>query len=250
MSIASATSQTDFRAVVALNNMAITLLERHYHSDAMVTLKDALKLMGSLVNCHRSRPSFSAVEKTQMLEKASQRVARSTRSGELSSSPPDFLLSVLSEDNSEALRGALHLIPSEYSGAVILISFDEINMNLTIDASILLYNFSVASRINARVATKANRRSQLINRAYEFAQVADSNLSQESHSLDDLLLSERALMVSVLVLQELVQLSSQRGDMSTSRKYYCELGQLRSFLTDSEDFNFSPVSQNKVASAA
>ena len=251
MSIPTRAPLADYRAVVALNNMAVTLLERRCFRDALASFKNALDLMGSLrpESSNQRRPS--AEKQNVFLQKASKSVARSTRTVEASAARSGFSLTTISHDDSaEVVTVALHEIPSDFSGFVFMIEFDESNVNLSIDSSIILHNFSVACRMQSWEFKNTKKKRQLVERAYMFAQVANSILMQESDILEDELQMKRALVVSMLILQELIQLSSQQGDMDTSRKYYCELGHVRSFVSDTEDGNLPLVSQLTAASAA
>lgn len=255
MSISTRAPLADYRAVVALNNTAVTLLERRCFRDSMASFKDALDLMGSLRpdSSNQRRPSADE-QSVQFLQNASRRVARrSTRIVESSSATPSgFYLTAISHDNSaEAVTAALHEIPSDCTGFVFVIEFDESDVNLSIYSSIILHNFSVACRMQSREIKNTRKKRQLVERAFMFAQVANGILMQESSDiLEDDLQLKRTLVVSMLILQELIQLSSQRGDMDTSRKYYCELGHLRSFVTDAEDGNLPLGTQLTAASAA
>ena len=227
MSFPTAASPSDYRAVVALNNMGVTLLERRCHRDAMATFKDALDLMADIRPVSQKLKRLSAIERNELLQKATRCTVRSAPVSE-STSPTSFDLTVLSQDNSpEAVSVALHTVPSGSSGFALLIEFDECTINLSIDTAILLHNCSVACRMQSLATKKKTKASQLLERAYKLTQVSNNILSQESDILVDELELERASIVSLLVLQDLMQLSSQRGDKDTARKYYCELGLLR-----------------------
>lgn len=261
-----AASLSDYRAVVALNNKGVTLLERRCHRDAMETFKDALDLMRAISPESQKRREMSVTERNECLKKASMYAARSTPrtsgaddseaavtavSSTAGSPPVSFYLTVLAHDHhsTEALSAALHEIPSGASGSVLLIEFDEDDINLNIDLSVLLHNYSMSCRMKSLTTKNTEKSHHLIERAYKFAHVANKVLSQENNFLEDDYQLERTLVLSMLVLQHLVLLSSQRGENDEARKYYGELGQLRASFLEAED-GLPTASPRKIASAA
>ena len=88
-----------------------------------------------------------------------------------------------------------------------------------------------------------------MERAYKFTHVSYNILSQESVILEDDFQLERVLVVSMLVIQHLVQLSCQRGENENARKCYGELGQIRAYFQEMEE-DIPYVTERIVAPAA
>lgn len=245
-------SLLDYRAVVALNNIGVTLLEQRCHRLAMMTFKDALDLMGAL----RLPTSQRTSERAFFLQNAFQHMSFSLAqsiteiTATTSASCELFDLKALTLDNSaDAITAALHGFPSGNSGFAFRIEFDEHNTNLNVESATLLHNYSVTCRMKALVTKKSSRVSKLFERACMFSEAANVILSRETAVLEEDFQLERAVVASMLVLQDLIQLSSQQGDKDNVTKYYGELGHLRTILTDTID-DSPTVSYKAVASAA
>lgn len=253
-------SVPDTRTLVALNNMGVTLIQRRCYSEAIQTLKHALTLMGlrrSFAARQLAAPPLATTTtlddrdkdgycQNMYLLQASKSVARSTRPKTQASFPSHCELTVLSmQQQPGALLTAIHEFPSSTSAFALTIDCDELAADDSLTASKLLFNFAVVCRMSAQQTSLSGKYGQLLDRAYQCAQVANSLLMSELDVLGD----EEAMAVALLVQQELIRLCMQRGDATGSQKYYGELCDLRSTMIDYEGDCLSHVPDQTAAAA-
>jgi hypothetical protein len=182
---ASMPTSAGMRDVVALNNMGLTLLERNQHRDAMATLKDALDLIGSLCSRTRSRERLTPDEQAVFLDKANKCVAQSSTSG-----PDEDVLSplfpTLSQSSStEEVTAAIYSLPSCQVGYAFHIEFDDSETDGDLTSAITLLNLSIACRRFAKTKRKGEKRSRLVERAYQCAFLSHTILSRILDDFND-----------------------------------------------------------------
>ena len=269
-----------YKAIVVLNNIGITLLQRQRYNDAQVTLKEAIDLMSCLRD--KTRLSMSREKQSQFLHLASKRIAQSTKAivlvadGEDNDSSmhteedesettmlPNVALTVLSQHdtarNTKEIVSAFH---SSCSSIVHRMEYmDEANINLVTDTAILLHNFSIAIRAQLptvmshhKSSKKLELHTKLIDFAYKIAQVADNVVNEHIEAMDtNICLCHHedhqqyieTLQISMLIVQDLMVLSSMmfpdQNRRIMSQKYYGKLGHIRSMLLDMQDPSFDTM---------
>ena len=265
-----------YKAVVVLNNIGITLLERQRYNDAQITLKEAIDLMSCLRD--KTRQHLTQEKQSQFLSNASKRIAQSTKAlvvvdGDDDDSmniddtfetiTPNVPLTVLSQHdtahNTNEIVSAFH---TSLSSIVHRLEYiDESNINLVTDTAILLHNFSIAIRVQLpsmlshhKNSKKLALHTKLIDFAYKIAQVADNVINEHIEEMDTnicLCYHEdhqnyiETLQISMLIVQDLMVLSSMmfpdQNRRMMSQKYYSKLGHIRSMLLDMQDPSFDTL---------
>jgi hypothetical protein len=232
---ASMPPSAGMRGAVALNNMGLTLLGRNQHRDAMATLKDALDLIGSQCSKTRARERLTLDEQGAFLDKANKSVAQSSTSKptEAALSPPHRTLSLSSSN--EEVTAAIYSLPSCQAGFSFHIEFDDSETDGDLISAITLLNLSVACRRFAKTKRKGEKRSRLMERAYQCAFLSHTILSRILDDFNDHARFEQAVTISIFVLHELVQLGSQLGHVEESRQHYLEQCDRRYVWTRMQD---------------
>lgn len=242
---------SNYRGVVALNNIGVTLLQRRCNYDAIRTFGDALDLMSCIRDADRH--SFIDEKRSAFLKTASKRMARSTKeegSDAMSHAVGStFQLSVLCQhenNTSEVLIATSDL----YTGLVYRLELDETKLDIVTDTAIILHNFSVAIRAKAPRRSKKSRQ-KAIERASLVSHVADDILSRQLESSEyDHEQQEEILKVTMTVLQDLIVLHSIQKEFSMATKYYSKLASVRSRLLRSQDFKLSKLQKIYVGAKA
>ena len=269
-----------YKAVVVLNNIGITLLERQCYNEAQVTLKEAIDLMSCLRD--ETRLHMSQEKQSQFLNQAAKRIAKSTRAlvddaddddndinmsmdiDAIETTTSNVFLTVLSQHdtahNTKEIVSACH--PSCSSIVHRLEYIDETSINIATDTAILLHNFSMAIRVQL-VPTDLSRyessdklalRTKLIDFAYQIARLADNVVNEHIEEMEmnccccyhqDHQQYIEALQISMLIAQNLMVLSSMmipdQNRKILSQKYYHKLGHVRSMLLDTQDPSFDTL---------
>jgi hypothetical protein len=241
------------KAIVVLNNTAVTLLQRQRYGDAEATFKDAVDLISCIRDGQR-RPMV--VEKLPIfLNRATRRIARSTNllGASVSVKASKFALTVLEKDANNT-NEILSAIPDSCRGYVYKFELDEDSIDTVVDTAILLLNFSVAIRIRAQ----AHRRNSLLHTTTEKMNLACKMLtaahtilnkhvsaSYSSEKITHLHVLEQqryvdTLQVSMIVALDLILFSptkEHRTNQNTQGNIDCffELMELRSKLSDAKD---------------
>jgi hypothetical protein len=230
------TSTYEFKAAAYLNNAAVSLLQRRSYVKAVRTLSDAISIIKDAssrqaqAHCTSQRlpttlpekECFAAVQ--ERLQNAAQRLShpavdpiqKATNIGVVSDneSPPSFLGAT-----SRSLENVTYLIRIDSA------EFEEAPCrgDLAVTTSIIFYNFAIAYRCLASLASKPtsyaekhdNRALHLLHLAYSASCSVTSQFS-------------RIQLVNLLVLHNLVELSHQEGfDERRRVEYATRLGQLR-----------------------
>lgn len=272
-----------YKAVVVLNNIGVTLLQRHRYNDAQVTLKEAIDLMSCLRD--KTRLHLAHVKQSQFLHHASKRIAKSTKAiileytydMDIDTDPgtpmPNATMTVLSQhdttgNNTKEILSAFHTSCSRIVHRLEYI--DESSINVITDTAILLHNFSIAIRVqlptalsNIKNSRKMALYSKLIDFAYKIALVADNVINEHIEQMDmNICLRSHehhqqyieTLQVSMLIVQDLMVLSSMmysdQKRRTMSQKYYCKLCHIRSMLLDMQDPSFDTLVQGYPAAQA
>ena len=277
MTIITTNNICTYKAVIVLNNIGITLLERQCYNDAQVTLKEAIDLMSCLRD--ETRLHMSLEKQSQFLNQAAKRIAQSTKAlvddvdndvnmsmdnDAIETATSNASLTVLLQhdtvQNTKEIVSACH--PSCSSIVHRLEYIDETSINIATDTAILLHNFSMAIRVQL-VPTDLSRyessdklalRTKLIDFAYQIARLADNVVNEHIEEMEmnccccyhqDHQQYIEALQISMLIAQNLMVLSSMMNPDQNrkiiSHKYYHKLGHIRSMLLDTQDPSFDTL---------
>jgi hypothetical protein len=248
----SVVPDSNYRGVVALNNIGVTLLQRSCNYDAIRTFGDALDLM----SCVRDAERHSLVDEKRcaFLKAASKRVARSTKEegSDLMSchaSGSTFQLSVLCQHENNTFD-VLSAVSNLYSGLVYRLELDESKLDIVTDTAIVLHNFSVAIRAKApRTRRKSRRRA--FERAILVSHIADEILSRQLESIEfNHEQQEEILKITMSVFQDLIVLHSIQKEVNLATKYYSKLASVRSRLLRSRDFELNKLQKMYIGAQA
>ena len=234
-----------YKAVVVLNNIGITLLERQCYNEAQVTLKEAIDLMSCLRD--ETRLHMSQEKQSQFLNQAAKRIAHSTKariavnddddeekekeedssmSMDDASGGTTMSLIVLSQhDNTHNTKEIVSTCHLSRSSIVHRLEYmDESSINLVTDTAILLHNFSMAIRVRLSTelsyhsnSKKLALHSKLIDFAFKIARLADDVVNEQIEEMETIMYScpyddhqqyIETLQISMLIVQDLMVLSS------------------------------------------
>jgi hypothetical protein len=242
---------SNYRGVVALNNIGVTLLQRRCNYDAIRTFGDALDLMSCVRDAERH--SFVNEKRSSFLKTASKRMSRSTKEegcdASSHASASTFQLTVLCQHENNTFD-VLSATSDLYSGLVFRLELDESKLDSVTDTAVILHNFSVAIRAKAPWARKKARRKAM-ERATLVSHVADDIISRQLESSEyNHEQQEEILKVAMAVLQDLIVLHSYQKEYNVATKYYSKLASVRSRLLRSQDFKLSKLQKIYVGAKA
>jgi hypothetical protein len=245
----------DQRAAISLNNTGVELLQRRCYHQGMSTLKDAVALASAaLVNrgqgedgadCSRQELYMEAV-----LHQAAQRLAKPEPRV---STESQFELQILSDYQSPAIfqeqqyrnpstarsnQITLPPVPSIFTDHAYLLRIDALDfepssagLNLELQSSILLLNLGIAYRCMADLVDEVSTKNELQVGAMRIFAYSYSVLMSKCETLfgdhvDDMDL-QRLLLATILVLQNLVSLTSLLERHELFQEYTSRLDQLQ-----------------------
>lgn len=168
-----------YRAAMALNNVATSLLTRGCHRQALETLKDAVFLMQTATRPGMVEDASYAHHVQELAQKAFQRLATSEPSSGTSPLP---CLGLRDTDD------VAHIFDSNAieSSKAFLIRFDETetsHRDADIDSAIILHNYGLACLIAASSSMKINAKLQ--SNAFRLLQlshdIAVGHMESETH---------------------------------------------------------------------
>ena len=263
-----------YKAVVVLNNIGITLLQRQLYNEAQVTLKEAIDLMSCLRE-EKTRPNITQEKQSLFLHRASKRIAQSTSSCAMDwdGDVPvvDVSLTVLSQH--EVARNTKEIVSGFHTSLSRIVHrleyIDESCINLTTDTTILLNNFSVAILVQLPTVTPSQKNSKklamhskLLDFAFKITLVADKMINENIEqicmnvcSCDNELHQQyiEALQISMLIVQSLMVIVSMMHPDEDRKmllhNYYGKLGHIRAMLLDMHDPSIELILEGHPAAA-
>jgi hypothetical protein len=231
----------EYSVAVALNNTAISLLQRQHYRSALSALSSAFTLIrcaSSTSNDDRKILSFDDINSPLHTASLCLAKASSAFPSQCTDMTSGIELKVLDDDNNsfELLEKAVYMSSTSSTVFVIRIDpVDEVDANIQLDFLTILYNFGVAHRcysLSKQRSTSSNQVKrynkssfQLLKGAYD---VLSRGLSVIDEDIDeDDITWSRTMLLSTLALQNLMYLSYQLGNAEDAREYYNKLGDLR-----------------------
>lgn len=218
-------SDFEYKASLALNNMAITMIERSCHGQAYDTLKDAAfalaaasRAFGSECTGDDQSHSSSALEVQKRLQAAYIRSAQPDPSPILF-----FPINVMSHNNrvkstdfsfkamSEQVR--VHtLIRVDSNDTELLENMDEY---FDLSSAIILYNYAIASLAKANaMAQRSKRRSKALKEsAIKLLTLSGDLLSRLYEACEESYILSRIIFISAALLQMLSQTLLSAGQV-------------------------------------
>lgn len=219
------------RDYIALNNTAVSLLERCYFDEALATFRDALAVI-QIASVEDREPRRKA-NVNQILLRAEAALARASKP--LPQHNRCFLLTVLSDDHTAtAIESAAYEMFSAEFGFVIRIDHEDTmdgccnEINLGLEHSIILMNYGTACRCahhQEQHEQDERRTDMFLKMARDLFFFANGILSKHQDRLESR--SRRRLHVHMLIVQNLMALSNDSIDR---HKYYDALCRLRDEL--------------------
>ena len=206
-----------YRGVVALNNHAVTLLERHCHEQALATLRDAMLTMKSLVH-HCPTPTEGSSGSIQAYTKdAAIRLANSMSTSQASRfkvytlTDEDYPLSRIDSENPQENK-AVVLPTMNRSNALYPIRIEHMSNDIStveLSAAIILYNFALANWSSAKVGDASPQvLHERVGRLLELPGSILDRLTEEC-SGDEFYL-RRVSCVNAMVVRSLLYLLGER----------------------------------------
>lgn len=245
------------KAVVALNNAGVLLLQRNRCQEAMETFSDALKLMRNCIDFDNDEDEDED-ERTEMpdscqpaLQNAWRRVslAQGTRES-ISTNYPIHVFS--SETNASDVYDSLveTQIGNQVCIRIDVISDEEQDFETTdINCAILLYNYGVAHGIQASQTKGTENKEKLRQACLHVFQLVESLLSQYFDEFTHgIYLYSKRLLVSLLLTRNLISITCDSNNNDASSKH---LHSFLDLLTQIEtQKSFFGVIENQTAAAA
>lgn len=257
------------QAAIALNNIGVALLHQGCHLDALRAFQNSLKLMreaflvecriGSIVSDLSTTEQSNNADDTpptsaQIIFDASRTLAGTTKSIDRNHPSSMLQLQSVSLDQlpNSSFMGAGKVPPS--SSIVFAIRIEDIEFDCKsihsqyLEYATVLFNISTACRFllfeqkasaifNEKKVNK-KKHSQAINgglkccrEAYEIIMT----LMEDDESGDDAVDEIQQCVTMLLVLQNLMYLSSESGDRDQARSFYQKFGDIQSELYSEEN---------------
>lgn len=217
------------KAVIALNNISVSLLVRGSYREALATVKDAMKLTKSTAT--HDEGLITAEEIHLTLDRARKRSAlcgETASTGALAYAP---LLHVVSSQDS-TLNICARLAMWKYSALQLHVFFpmtidpidyqDCDNDDVEFHSAVILYNFGIVcacSMANARTDDKSYRIFHLTN-------ALTSRMSQSIWERASICFANRVLLLTSLSTHNLFQALSVQGDQSLEYQAHNDCGDM------------------------
>jgi hypothetical protein len=250
----------NYKSAIALNNMGVTLLHRGCCNDALMVLQNAFSLLcvswreslEHLFTCFQlvnSDTSHLLTSPQDMLFVAGKKLAKSTivgKKGVLKQIHP--IVTLTADMTSHLLLDTFNFSPA--SDDVYLVRIEERDEedvfsdddNFISEIVTVLSNIGTMHRLHAAHIESSSFSSQespkksvefeqAIQRGLSFCQAARSMLSLLESTGDENNIQD---CVHLLILDNLMNLSSYHNDRASARKFYIELGDLYSDLQQQE----------------
>lgn len=255
-------SRCEYRVAIALNNMAISLLERRCYREALGALRSAISLIQSaLLSSKDSSKNLSAEEVYGPLHAASLCLAQASvlTNPKCIETDAHFDLSVVTDSmRLDSLEMAINKF-STYSGisVVAIDAYDGDDTNVQITFITILYNYGAAHRCyglsklshhHSKFPTNSCNKNayKLIKRAHN---VITRRLDEFEEDMEgDEVMWSKLMLLSMLSLQNMMYLSLKKP--KNARVYYTRLGDLRMKLRNQDEAAFGSMQHYQAAAAA
>lgn len=256
---------------VALNNLGVTLLHRGFYRDALICFQDAIMLMTLLdegnYNIDISNHLDQSRDLDNFLHTAFLKLANSTRKQKKKMNGSDFVIEMITyTTNDDSMISIANETMSSYSGYAIRIDESDV-INDEIDQEIIkclmLFNAGTlyrcyATNVHRPISSKARQKhAYLCEEGLKACNLANSIISPSvSFPLDEDLdgschrATQLRFSIAMLVLQNLMYLSSQNSDNIQAREYYQKLGDIKCCLISVDSYNTNEVYDNLSAAQA
>jgi hypothetical protein len=210
-----------YKAVVALNNAGVGLLQRRRFTEGAETLKDALRLMRTFF--HASECSDGQeVDVNEALQAAYRRTSAIREEYEERS---DINICIAAITDNEHPYEVFHRLERS-TGVIFCIQIDPVDSfcgddmeRLEIESAVILYNYGIAHLCACPTPSTPESRSEYTQRAYQLISLAESivkvHLQDDCDQVDT---PTNALLVSMLINTSLYQLSSHNLEMTFQNK--------------------------------
>jgi hypothetical protein len=195
-----------YKAVIALNNAGVDLMNRRLFAEGGETLKDALCLMRDTF--HTGKESIRAEEVDRVLQAAYHR----TSMIEKGMVPENTVRIALITDHDNPYEVFQQLERNE--GTVCCVKIDPVDCfsgddtdRLEIESAFLLYNYAIA-QLFAAPSISAPCHTERTQKAYQLLELAESIADTHLPGSDQVDAPTSTLLVSMLISTVLFQLSS------------------------------------------
>jgi hypothetical protein len=251
-----------YNAAVALNNTGVALLKRQCYGDAMVTFKDSFSFIRRafpepvcLADPSSEENTAFDAEAYNLLYDASQRLAAPMPEECLDQ---ELKLRFFSDNDmlpeQEFVEFAVHDNPCTSSPVAIRIDrqsnyFEDINLD--VECAIILHNYALACRRHSRTDKAACNSEKLAEGAFKVSYMAWGILGHQRAILTPCQSEMRRLMLlSLLVLQHMIQLCFALDMPHEGRKNAKKLGHIRAAFIKVQRPLLEGTSSNKCSAAA
>lgn len=255
-------SCSEYRVAVALNNMAISLLERRRYREALGALRSAISLIQAvLVSFKDSSKNLSAEEVYGPLHAASLCLAQASILSNPKCVEADihFDLSVVTDSTRlDCLEMDINKFSTSTGISVVAIdAYDGNDTNVQITFITILYNYGAAHRCFGLSKCSHNRNKCRTNRcnknAYKLIKRAHNVITRRLDEFEedmegDNITWNKLMLLSMLSLQNLMYLSLKRP--KNARVYFTRLGDLRMKLRNQDETPFCSLQHYHAAAAA
>jgi hypothetical protein len=238
-----------YKAVVALNNAGVELLQHQRSIDGLLTLKDALMLMKSSYQ-HDETSEVSALQVDEVNKALQAAWHRTSRMHENASKSHEVtIVSITDHDSPFDVHNTLKQNPDNV--CCVKIEADDVEIfshdsdRYDVEASIIMYNYGIA-HLFASAQTSATRTND--QTAYHLFELAQSVIDTNVACLDDAAIPSNILLVSMLTSTYLYQLSYHAEYERNATKHLLSLEWVLSTIIYQESL-YSSLSPSAAASA-
>lgn len=251
------TMDTTHMSAIALNNIGVTLLQRNCYRESMTVFNHSLTLMRLIIE----KKEIDS-ESNSFLHSASMMLARDSSTNNVRKQKKgnncDLQLNVICtnvNNGASELIEAAHETPS--SSNLFAIRMDNVDnetysydsQQSQIESAIVLYNMGTVCRCYAYEAStlsKCPRKIQdMYSKGMKFYSAAYDILSNIMCDEIDLFETQCQGLLIMMILQNLIYISSQYNDIVQARDYYRKLGDIRCELASLDictlNYEFSKV---------
>jgi hypothetical protein len=240
-----------YKAVVALNNAGVELLQHQRSIDGLLTLKDALILMKSSYQYDETL-EVSALQVNEVNTALQAAWHRTSRIHENANRAHEVTIVSITDQDSPF---DVHITLKQNPENVCCVKIEPVEVDdnsaqsdrYDVEASIIMYNYGIAHLfVSATVQTSANRTND--QTAYHLFELAQSVIETNVACLDDAAVPSNILLVSMLTSTYLYQLSFHAEYDQSASKHLQSLEWVLSTIMHQE--SFYPTLSPSAASAA
>ena len=228
--------QSSNRTAMALNNIGVSLLERGMFSDAMLSLKDAVKVIQVGFSTKEGQSDLlSATDMDSIISAASRRMSRASTRTKTQLCPLRLVVCSI-HDLPLVAKAAIEEGPTTSSAFAIRVEDLELDSGLYIESdlksAIILHNFAVSYLCMSESARTKAKKDKLAQCATKIFAASHTVLIARQQSCADTDASALLRLVHACVLSNLVQLSASCCDRTTSTALYDTFVELRDVFYD------------------